>query len=643
MNSLRAVTENQIRAFLNVSDDEFIKLRRPAPEHMHDPSLYSDMARIVAYLHEEKVRQKEDIQKILAVFGDYDTDGICSSGVLSGSFAVFGFRYMVGVPTMAEGYGINRSAVDRMVELARKKGYKIDMIITADNGIKAHDGIAYAAEQGITVIVTDHHPAGPTLPQGAKVCVDPWKKDDTYPFKYNSGATVAWKVMLEYAKTYEPDKLPLIERLIVLAGISNVADVMPITDENRYMVVAAVRMLDELRHEYNYSKMADTPYEAYNTIFWGLHDLVHLLQESKDAKRLQANKKTKPLPNHEELISWYIGPMLNAPRRVHGTCLEAMSALMVSDHKIRQDIIKNLIELNTLKTNFRDTVLKEIPVSDESPVICVNTRHGISGLIAGKLAEKREMPSIVFAKRDDSSDIVIYDDVPAEGTLTASARSSDMCPLDEVIDEVNRRYPGMIRGGGHATAAGITIDAKDYFTLKSILPDICRRIIDQNHGCAVAVAENKIRISCMGGNLSVNFVRIVEGIPTMQTEFLDSKLFASDVMDTFAFMESLRPYGEGFAVDTEFELAIDVRSIAEMDWDPGFWKTFKFKIYGVECLTFNEEWAKEVKEKVEKVTISDAASPVTLEDNDTVIKASVKINKNVYRGRVTPQFLLSPL
>lgn len=643
MNSLRAVTENQIRTFLNVSDDEFIKLRRPAPEHMHDPSLYSDMARIVAYLHEEKVRQKEDIQKILAVFCDYDTDGICSSGTLSGSLDVFGFRYMVGVPTMEEGYGINRSAVDRMIALAKKKGYKIDMIITADNGINAHDGIAYAAEQGITVIVTDHHPTGSTLPQGAKVCIDPWKKNDTYPFKYNSGATVAWKVMLEYAKTYETDKLPLIERLIVLAGISNVADVMPVTDENRYMVVAAVRMLDELRHEFSYKKMADTPYVAYNTVFWGLHDLVYLLQESKDVKRLQANKKPKPLPDNEELISWYIGPMLNAPRRVHGTCLEAMSALMVSDHKTRQDIIKNLIELNGMKTNFRDTVLKEIPVSDESPVICVNTRHGISGLIAGKLAEKRDMPSIVFAKRDDSSDIVVYDDVPTEGTLTASARSSDICPLDEVIAEVNRQYPGMIRGGGHATAAGITIDAKDYLTLKSILPDICRRIIDQNQGCAVTVAENKISISCMGGNLSVNFVRIVEGIPTMQTEFLDPKLFASDVMDTFKFMESLRPYGEGFDADTKFELVIDIRSMLAMDWDPGFWKTFKFRIYGVECLTFNEEWANEVKEKVTKATVSDAMSPVTLEDNDTVIKASVKINLNAFRGKVTPQFLLSPL
>lgn len=626
MNSLRAITENQIRTSLNLSDDEFMKLRNPAPEHMHDPGKYSDMSRFVAYLHEEKERQKRDPQKILAIFTDYDTDGICSSGVLSASCAVFEFRYMIGIPTMDEGYGINREAVDRMIALTKKQGYILDMIITADNGIKAHDGIAYAAEQGITVLVTDHHPAGPSLPQGASVCIDPWKKDDTYPFKYNSGATVAWKVMLQYAKTYESEKLSLIEKLIVLAGLSNVGDVMPVTDENRYMVVAAVKMLNEIRHGCDYRKIANTEYQAYNTVFWGLHDLIYLLQEDKDRKRLQKDKKPKPLPKNEELISWYLSPMLNSPRRVHGTCLEAMSALLVSDHTIRQRIIKNLIELNSMKTEFRDKVLDVIDLVDDSPAICVNTRHGISGLIAGKLAENREMPSIVFAKRDDTSDIIVYDDIPTDGMLTASARSTELCPLNKVIEEVNRRYPNMISGGGHETAAGITIKAKDYQTLKKILPEICSEIINRNKANTIAVPKNKVYIYCMGGNLSVGFSRIVDGNLIEQKEFLDSKLFASDITETYDFLESLHPFGTGFEANTEFELIFD-HSILNMNWDPGFWKTFKFNLYGVECLTFDEDWANEVKEILK---------------TNKVIRAYAKINKNVFRGKVTPQLHLSP-
>ncbi len=633
MNSLRAVTENQIRSHLNVSDEEFTKLRNPAPEQMHDPGLYSDMARLVAYLHEEKKRQAIDPQKILAVFGDYDSDGVCSSGVLSGSLAVFKFRYMVGVPTMEEGYGLCQAAVDRMIETARKAGYKIDMIITADNGIKAYDGIAYAASNGITVLVTDHHPAGSVLPQGAAVCVDPWKEDDKYPFKYNSGATVAWKVMLEYAKTYDADKLPLIERLIVLAGLSNVADVMSLTDENRYMVSRAVIMLDELRREFDYKKIADTEYVAYNTVFWGLHDLITLLQESKDIKRRAKGKDPKPLPDNEELISWYLSPMLNAPRRVHGTCLESMSALLIPDHDIRKGFIRNLIELNEMKTNFRDKVLKMVKPDDESPVICVNTRHGISGLIAGQLSENREMPSIVFARRDDFSDTVIYDEVPEGGLLVASARSSELCPLDQVINEVNSKYPGIfVKSGGHATAAGITIEAKNFGKLKEILPDICNRIISQNKGAGVAVPENKVRIVCKGGTLSVEFDRVEEGVLIKQTEFLDPKMFARDVSETYRFLESLRPFGAGFDADTKFELVFDnsVCSIPTMKWNPSFWgsKTFKFNLYGAECLTFNEEWANGVKASL---------------NSGGIIEASAVIKMNTFRGVTTPQFMLSPL
>lgn len=630
MNSLRAVTENQIRAYLGVSDDEFIQLRNPAPEQMHDPRLYSDIGRLVAYLHEEKARQAADNQKMMAVFTDYDTDGVCASGVLSASLALFGFRYMVGIPNMEEGYGLSRPALDRMNASVRKEGYKLDMLITADSGINAHDGIAYAAEQGITVLVTDHHPAGPVLPQGAMVCVDPWKKDDGYPFKYNSGATVAWKAMLAYAIAYAPEKRPEIERLIVLAGLSNVGDVMPIRDENRYMVVAALKELDRLRRESDYDKMSCTGCRAYDTVFWGLHDLMEMLQASKDKKRYDAGKSPIPLPDNEELISYYLSPMLNAPRRVHGTCLEAMSALMVSDHDTRRSIIGHLIELNEIKTDFRDKVLGEIDEEDESPVVCVNTRHGISGLVAGQLANGRDMPSIVFSRRDDRDSTIVYEDVPEEGTLTASARSSEICPLDQVIEEVNRMYPGMVRGGGHAAAAGITIDARDYATLKAILPDICRKIIGKNKAAIGLQTENTVRICCNGGTLHVEFVRVEGGVPMDHKEFLDPKLFASDVMNTYGFLESLRPFGQGFDADTRFELHMDAATVRSMKWNPDFWsgRGFKFDLYGVECLTFKEGWADGVKQAI---------------DRGEPLAASAKIKLNKYHGKVTPQLHLSSL
>ena len=119
----------------------------------------------------------------------------------------------------------------------------------------------------------------------------------------------------------------------------------------------------------------------------------------------------------------------------------------------------------------------------------------------------------------------------------------------------------------------------------------------------------------------------MDGVLTEQTEFLDPKLFAADVSETYAFLESLRPYGEGFEANTAFELIVDKASLDTMHWNPTFWKTFKFNMYGVECLTFNETWADEVKAGLEK---------------GERIEAQAVIKMNKFRGVVTPQFQLSP-
>ena len=100
MNSLRAVTENQIRASLNLSEEAFDALAHPSPEQLHDPAKYSDIDKMAVLLQEEKRRQAEDPRRILAGIGDYDADGVCASAVMSAALSVLGFRYLLGVPTM---------------------------------------------------------------------------------------------------------------------------------------------------------------------------------------------------------------------------------------------------------------------------------------------------------------------------------------------------------------------------------------------------------------------------------------------------------------------------------------------------------------------------------------------------------------
>ena len=110
------------------------------------------------------------------------------------------------------------------------------------------------------------------------------------------------------------------------------------------------------------------------------------------------------------------------------------------------------------------------------------------------------------------------------------------------------------------------------------------------------------------------------------TEFLDTKSFARDALETYKFLESLRPFGRGFEAQTVFELVFD-QAVLSMKWNPDFWKTFKFDLFGVECLTFAVPWADEVKK-----TIKSAEE----------IRAKAVLQANTFRGVTTPQFLLSP-
>lgn len=624
---LHVLVENQVRRHLNVSPEEFEYLRHPSPNHLHDPFYYKGMRELVMCLYDFKQKQQKDPSLLLMVDGDYDTDGICASTILTASLSVFGFRFGVHIPSMEEGYGLSKTAIDRMRAQHEQNGNHIGMILTADNGVAAFSGIAYAKSLGIDVLVTDHHPAKDRLP-AAKVIVDPKQPNDLYPFKGNSGGCVAWKTMLAYAEMYQKEAKPLIERLIVFAGLSNVGDIMPIRNENRYTVTAAISIVKDLLTKKDYPSIANTPYPLYNAAFHGLYDLITLLQKSKDEKRKKEGKKPTPLPINEELFSWYLAPILNAPRRVHDTCLEGLAALTVTDQKTRQIIIKRLIELNGEKSELRDQVVKNLDQGVTSVVLCVNTRKGISGLIAGKLSEESNLPSIVFSHYDPNDECVIYKTVPNVTKITGSARSNPAIPLDKIMEKFEKKYPGMLLGGGHNTAAGFTIETKNYNIfceyLAKILPEVYQETL--NESGVVLIPENEITLYAVNTMpLTAEFSLVTEGELVKNRQQVSTDTFVNDAKETITFLESLRPYGEGFCKETKFNLIFD-NSIYNLDWNPDFWKTFKFSLYGVEVLTFKEKWANEVKEKL-------AAGET--------ITASGQLKLNEFRGKVTPQLILS--
>lgn len=622
MATFHSILEQQVQRHLNVSTEEFEYLTHPAPQHLHDPFYYKNMRELVTYLRRLKQKQEKDENLLLVVRSDYDTDGILASVILTAALSVFEFRFRVYIPSMEDGYGLSAKDIDKIKAQNEPEGYKIGAILTADNGIASFSGISYAKQKGIDVLVTDHHPSGMKLPKGV-IAVDPWVEGDQYPFKKNSGATVAWKTMLAYAEMFEKEKKPLIERLIVFAGISNIADVMPVRNENRYMVKAALGIVDSLKKQPTYKDMADTIYPGYNTAFHGLFDLISLLQQSKDAKRAEKKKRPVPLPKNEELFSWYLGPLLNAPRRVHDTCLEGMMAFLVSDMKTRQYAIRRLIELNEEKSELRDKVLKSLGAGPKPMVLCVNTRKGISGLIAEKLAEESSLPSIVFSIDCPEDETIIYENPPKGIRISGSARSNPAIPLDRIMEKVNKRFPNMLTGGGHATAAGFSVKSDDFQTFQNIVFGIAKEVYleVQSEAEIILVPENSVTIYIEKDRLIAETESIEgEELRKIKQE-LETKTFCSDMKTAITFLESLRPYGEGYLTEPTIKLVFD-QSIYSHGWDPSFWKTFKCNLYGVEILTFDEKWANQVK--------------TDLEEGRT-ITAVGKLKLNEFRGTITPQ------
>lgn len=652
MKLLQLVKERTKKA-LNMTDVQLDAIINEDKSSLHDPFLYDGMETLIDLLYEFKLKQDQDPSLLLIIDTDYDTDGVMSAAVLSAALDVFNINYRVYVPSMNDGYGLNVNAVNEMKELFENEDYTISMILTADNGTNAIEGVAHANALGIDVLVTDHHLGGNQYAD-AKVIVNPNKimsngDAEPYPFKGNAGAAVAWKTAQAYAQKYKPEAIDLIDDLIVFAGMANVADVMPIVDENHYMVRKAVeelKRLTRIRLMYGdspsaYDDIKSTPYTHYNSVFYGLYDLIKLLQEFKDEKRLSAGKKSIPLPDDEELISWYLSPMINAPRRIHASSREAMLALLAPHVSTRMDNIKAMISMNELKSKLRNDVLDSLDYSELYPkagnVLFVNAQHGISGLVAGQVAEKTKSATIVFALPTQLPQRVYsyheFDTRFDKDTLVigASARSNPLQPLNVIVERIMKKNPDIVvGGGGHAAAAGYSIRYKylEEFALEfdKVAAEVKAEMIAAQKaavktGEVTLVPENIVKLGFVDISETLDYVGYnVTNAPNLRDEMLE-------VLD---FQQGLKPFGKDFNGQTTFVMDLNPLELTKPQYNLNlaFWKTFKFNINGVDVITFNTDLGDLVKDRIAT-------------KNDTIIPVTAELKINEYQGRITPQLILN--
>ena len=385
-------------------------------EELSDPLLLKDMDKACA-----RILQAIDHEETIVVFGDYDVDGVTATALLYQHLKGMGANVKCMLPSReGDGYGLSKNAIQSIHE----KGYPL--IVTVDNGIAALDEADFAAELGVDLIITDHHLPHERLPRAVAV-VDPRREDDTSPFKGLCGAGVAFKLCAALDGC-PPEEM--LEYCGDLAAVGTVADVMPLTGENRTLVKAGLRQLQQ----------TDRPG------FVALLDEVGLTGKTVTA----------------ENVSYAIAPRINAAGRMD-SAVTALQLVLCEDEDRAAELAHRLTEINAARQETEQEIVKAAqelldaePGILEDRVILLWGRDwhpGVIGIVASRLVEKTGRPVIVVS-------------VDEHGEGKGSGRSVQGFNLHACIASCTDL---LLRFGGHAMAAGLSVREEN-------LPQLRRRL-----------------------------------------------------------------------------------------------------------------------------------------------------------------------
>ena len=385
-------------------------------EELSDPMLLTDMQKAC-----ERIWQAIDSGETIVVFGDYDVDGVTATALLYQHLKGMGASVKCMLPSReGDGYGLSRNAIQTIHD----KGYRL--IVTVDNGISAVDEAEFAASLGIDLIVTDHHLPPDTLPRAVAV-VDPRRADDTSPFKGLCGAGVAFKLCAALDGCTPEEMLDYCGDL---AAVGTVADVMPLVGENRTLVKAGLKQLQQ----------TDRP------------GLEALLEEVGLAGK----------PVTAENVSYALAPRINAAGRMDNAVI-ALQLVLCEDEERAAELAHRLNEINALRQETEQQIFKAAqellerePERLEDRVMLLwgqDWHPGVIGIVASRLVERTGRPVIVVS-------------VDEHGEGKGSGRSVQGFNLHACIGACADL---LVRYGGHAMAAGLSVRQEN-------LPELRRRL-----------------------------------------------------------------------------------------------------------------------------------------------------------------------
>lgn len=383
---------------------------RPSLDHLIDPSLMRDMAQAISRL-QQAIQAGE---KIL-IYGDYDVDGTSSVVVLTKAIQLAGGSAGYHVPhRLNDGYGMR----PEVVEAAAAQGVRL--IISVDTGIRAAEVVKRANELGIDVIVTDHHLPDSELPAAVAV-LNPNRRDCSYPDKGLCGAGVAFKLVQALLATlgWPADKLRRVtESFLKLVAIATVADVVPLTGENRVIVKHGLEGLGAVRNP-------------------GLRALLDVAGFAGGA-----------VPSSRQ-VAFQIAPRLNAAGRMD-TAKTVIELFLSDDLPRARELAQRLHDQNAERRQVEAGVREvcERTAVDSSTAALVyygaDWHRGVLGIVASRLVERFHRPVFVLGRNSE------------DGTAQGSGRSIAAFHLLEALESM----PGLfLKFGGHEHAAGVTLEA----------------------------------------------------------------------------------------------------------------------------------------------------------------------------------------
>lgn len=396
---------------------------------MYDGSLLKDLNKGVAIIKDAIEKGKK-----IVIYGDYDCDGVCSTAILYKALKRLNANFSYHIPNReSEGYGMN---LDR-IKILKDEGAEV--ILTCDNGIAAFDEVQYAKDIGLSVVITDHHDIPFVEKDGAKTeimpnadaIINPKRKDCIYPFKNLCGAGVAFKFVQGLYKEFKIDIKESFE-FLEFAAIATVCDVVDLLDENRVIVKKGLELINGTKNK-------------------GLKELIKV--KKIDGKEIS-----------EYHFGFVIGPCINATGRLEIADI-SLELLITEDEERAKELASKLNELNEkrqeLTVESTEKVIEKVEndLKHDEKVIFVyedSIHESIAGIVAGRVREKYNLPTIVMTKGSEMP--------------KGSGRSIEEYNM---FEELSKCKELIYKFGGHPMAAGLSVKEENLPILRKKLNDNC--------------------------------------------------------------------------------------------------------------------------------------------------------------------------